>query len=148
MPSRRMFLRMLGQATVGTIAYDQLSFLVRQPHSVIHSEYPFTTTITVTGLQAQDRIAIYQMEQQVPVMVTEENGVLVGRTKVYVSSPKDRRVVARKTGLTPYPFESENILDGHEDLITRQMYSHIPQKGSQNILATLPEDAEFEFSDL
>lgn len=58
MANRRTFLKMLGAATVGTVAHEQLSWLVRQPVSVINNLYPYRAEVMLTGMQPGSHITL------------------------------------------------------------------------------------------
>ena len=99
---------MLGVATVGTLAHEQLSYLVRQPHSVFHTVYPYTTSLTIHHLQEGDRVSVYR--DMNPIFQTTKNGIVMadkGRLviPVRVRKPGDENVFVRRSGIitTPMP---------------------------------------------
>ncbi len=117
----------MGIAGAGTLAYDQLSYLVRQPYSVFHTQYPYIATLRVNNLQANDKVSIYrldangQYDEDHPLwdtmrmaMRTDSRGILIVpddhiEIPIRVLEPGDENVMVRTTGLVATPFDDVSL---------------------------------------
>lgn len=117
---------MMGIAGAGTLAYDQLSYLVRQPHSVFHRQYPYIATLRVNNLQANDHVSIYRLDGEGEynmgealwdttrmAMRTDKRGILIRpddriEIPIRVLKPGDENVMVRSTGLVTTPVAEDD----------------------------------------
>jgi hypothetical protein len=158
---------MLGVATVGTLAHEQLSYLVRQPHSVFHTQYPYFATLRVTNLQANDRVSIHRIgEDGEPfgdalwdttrmAMRTDSRGILIKPDDridipIRVLRPGDENVMVRSSGLVATPYDEIGLARVKRE---GESTPYMPDAGewktttrSSSYWVSLEDDAELDLS--